>query len=158
MKTILLALASLLVAASAFAQVGATLKIQVYQAPVVGDITTVTPFRESAAIPITAAICGLALLPTPPPPVETNPRQALWNDPANPTTAVCLSNQAAFFAALPARGSATVAGYVSTLTITDNSGAFQTPTSPRSAAGNPFSSVPPLPLAPPAPTGHQVRP
>lgn len=158
MNRVLLTLAALCVAAVASAQVGATLKIQVYQSPVVGDITIVAPFRESAGVVITAAMCGQALYTTQVPAVETNPQQAIVSDPATPTTALCKFPSAAFFAGLPARGTATVGGYVSTVTVTDTSGAFQTPVSPRSAAGNPFSLVPPLPLAPPAPTGHQVRP
>lgn len=168
MKVCVLACLFTAIAAAASAQVGATLKIQVYQAPVVGDITIVTPFRESAGIVLAAPDCGKPLFPLAPPAVETNPRQAAWTDPTTSALPaaqqlLCMSAQAAFFAALPARGTATVAGYVSTITVstsgTDpNTGLPITLTSPRSAAGNPFSLLLPLPLALPAPVGYQVRP
>lgn len=153
MKQYCFALIFLALAAAASAQTGATLKIQVYQAPVVGDITIVTPFRESTGVVITAAMCGLPLYGTQVPAVETNPQQAIISDPATPTTAICKFPSQAFFAGLPARGTATVGGYVSTVTVTDANG-----TSARSAAGNPFTLLPPPPPVLPAPTGHQVRP
>lgn len=153
MKYLILAVAALLLSvASASAQVGAILRLQVYQAPI-ADPATATPFRESTGVVVVAADCGKPLFPGPPPPVETNPRQAAWVAAATDTT-ICLKDFAAFFAALPVRGSATVGGYVSTITMDNGSGAPLN----RSAASNPFSLLPPPPIALPAATGHQVRP
>lgn len=140
MKT-LWTLGLLLIAAPAFAQTGALVsyELQAYQ----GSVATATPFR-TVTIPITPTLCNQPIFAASPPTLLVNPKHANWDDPANPTTRLCVADLSAFFGALPS------GPYVTTVTTTDDFGL----TSARSNLGGPFTAR----AVPSAPTGHQDRP
>lgn len=142
MRTGLLAIALVVVAAPALAQTPTAYDVQFYQPGV--NPATGSPFQTDSS-PASAWTCNQAMPPLPSSSAFI-PKRIAIPDPANSGQA-CILDRTSVFAALPILATGT---YVVTVTLTDDRGL----TSPRSPASNPFPSARP----PNALTGVRVLP
>lgn len=134
-------LVCVLLASSASAQSVTAYRLQFHLAST-ADPLTAQPLLETPDL-LAATICGQPKL-TIGPAVVVDPMRFAWDDPANPALD-CVTTQTAFITAnLPAAGSASMAGYVTT--ISAMSGGAQ---SSRLRATNAFSTT----NGPPPPAG-----
>jgi hypothetical protein len=110
------------------------------------DPLSATPLLETPDLLVTS-VCNQAALTTVPPAVVVDPMTWVWTDPVDPLK-TCRTNQATFITAnLPAAGSASMAGYVTTIVAVG--GGMQ---SLRLRATNAFSTT----NGPPPPGGKFV--